>query len=64
MRLSERKTEIFLLILAILAFIYAIADIMYQMGLGFGIRWTSWIVLTYSLIFMFFLIKDWNKKEE
>ncbi len=64
MRLSERKSEIFLLLLAILAFIYAIADIMYQMRLGFGIRLTSWIVLAYSLIFMFFLIKDWNKKEE
>ncbi|MDE0583795.1 hypothetical protein ON064_12215 [Planococcus sp. A6] len=64
MRLSERKSEIFLLVLSILAFIYAIVSIFHQMKSGFEIRWTSWIVLFYSLIIIFFLVKDWNKKEE
>lgn len=64
MKLSERKSEIFLLMLSFFALIYAIVDIFYQMKSGYEIRWTSWIVLIYSLIIPFFVIRDWNKKEE
>lgn len=64
MRLSERKSEIFVLVLSILAFIYAMVGIFNQIQLGFETRGTSWAILLYSFIIMFFIIKDWNKKEE
>ena len=64
MKLSERTKEIFVLVLSLLVFIYAIVDIFHQIQLDIFPRITSWAVLIYSFVIMFAIIKDWNIDEE
>lgn len=67
MKISEKQKVIFVLVLAILAFIYSIADIIHQIQLDISPRPTSWFVFIYSLFIIIVLltviVKDWNKIE-
>jgi len=63
MKVSQKQKTRFVLVLATLAFIYSIADIIYQIQSDITPRLTSWFVFVYSLIIIIFIIKDWNKKE-
>ncbi|SDI16278.1 hypothetical protein SAMN04487975_112123 [Planococcus glaciei] len=67
MKISEKQKVIFVLVLAILAFIYSIADIINQIQLDISPRSTSWFVFIYSLfiiiVLLIVIVKDWNKIE-
>lgn len=59
MKVTEKQKRIFVLVLAILAFIYSIVGIIHQ-------KVFSWFLLIYSLsiiLFIIFTFKDWNKTE-
>ncbi|EIM07851.1 hypothetical protein A1A1_03327 [Planococcus antarcticus DSM 14505] len=67
MKVTEKQKIIFVLALAILAFIYSIADIIHQMQLDISPRPTSWILFIYSLtiiiVLLIVILKEWNKIE-
>ncbi|ANU11219.1 hypothetical protein BBH88_13405 [Planococcus antarcticus DSM 14505] len=67
MKVTEKQKIIFVLVLAILAFIYSIADIIHQMQLDISPRPTSWILFIYSLtiiiVLLIVILKEWNKIE-
>lgn len=63
MKWSLKQKKIFVLVLSIGAFIYSIADIVYQMQSDVSPRLTSWFVFIYSLTIIIIMLKDWKERE-